>query len=260
MTHASGICAILLTVLFAAAAGPIGCFALMKKMLLAGDVISHLALPGLGLAFMFHFNPLSGAAFSLFLGTLLIAQLQKRTGLAADAMIAVVFAASLAIGAALTPEEDLIEALFGKFQQLSLITFAAGVLSVSLVILFVFLRKDEMVLALFSRELAAATEIKLDRLNLYFLFAFSLTVLIGLRFMGALLAGALIMLPAAIGRRVANSLAGFLWVSSVSSVLSIALGFVFSTNVFHRLTLGPATTIVAAVLFGISLLREPASH
>lgn len=110
----------------------------MKTIVLAGDVISHLALPGLGLAFMFHFNPLAGAALSLFLGTLVIAQLQKKTGLAADAMIAVVFAASLAIGAALTPEEDLVEALFGKFQQLSLITFAAGILSVSLIVVFVF--------------------------------------------------------------------------------------------------------------------------
>jgi ABC-type Mn2+/Zn2+ transport system permease subunit len=54
---------------------------------------------------------------------LLIAQLQKRTSLATDATIAVVFAGSLAIGAALTPEEDLIEALFGKFQPLSFFAF-----------------------------------------------------------------------------------------------------------------------------------------
>lgn len=112
-------------------------------------------------------------------------------------------------------------------------------------------------LSLFSPELAAATGIKLNCLILYFLLVFSLTVLIGLRFMGALLAGALIMLPAAIGRRLSNNLASFLWVSSASSVLAIALGFVLSTYLFHTLSLGPATTIVAAALFGISLLREP---
>jgi ABC-type Mn2+/Zn2+ transport system permease subunit len=69
MNHPHNIYAVLLTILFAAAAGLVGSFALMKRMLLAGDVISHLALPGLGLAFMLHFHPLIGGACSLFLGT-----------------------------------------------------------------------------------------------------------------------------------------------------------------------------------------------
>ena len=258
MIHTADIYAILLTILFAAAAGLVGSFALMKRMLLAGDVISQLALPGLGLAFMFHFQPLMGGASSLFLGTLLVAQLQKKTGLASDAMIAVVFSGALAIGATLTPEEDLVEALFGKFQQLSFLAFAAGILAVSFIILFIFRFKDELVLSLFSPELAASTGIKLDRLNLYFLLIFSLTVLVGLRFMGALLAGALIMLPAAIGRRLSNNLAGFLQVSSASSVIAVVLGFLLSTYVFHGLSLGPTTTMAAAALFGLSLLRQPA--
>ncbi|MGZ7078226.1 MAG: metal ABC transporter permease, partial [Thermoanaerobaculia bacterium] len=46
----------------AAIAGIVGSFALMKRMTLAGDVISHLALPGLGAAFLWHINPLAGAA------------------------------------------------------------------------------------------------------------------------------------------------------------------------------------------------------
>jgi ABC-type Mn2+/Zn2+ transport system permease subunit len=226
-------------------------------MLLAGDVISHLALPGLGLAFMFHFHPLAGAACSLLLGTLLIAQLQKRTGLATDATIAVVFAGSLAIGAALTPQEDLVEALFGKFQPLSFFTFAAGLLAIFLIFFFVFRFKDELVLSLFSPELAAATGVKLNHLNLYFLLIFSLVVLIGLRFMGALLAGALIMLPAATGRQLSNNLSGFLWTSSIAGVAAVVLGLA-SDYVFGGLSLGPATAIAAAALFAVSLLRKTA--
>lgn len=119
MNHVHQIYAIVLAFLFALAAGLVGSFALMKRMILAGDVISHLALPGLRLGIHAPFLPLwLEGPCSLFLGTLVVAQLQRRTGLAADAMIGVVFAASLAIGAALTPEEDLVEALFGKFLQL----------------------------------------------------------------------------------------------------------------------------------------------
>ena len=60
---------LILALFFALAAGLIGCFALMKRMLLAGDVISHLALPGLGIAFLFKINPLVGGAATLFLVT-----------------------------------------------------------------------------------------------------------------------------------------------------------------------------------------------
>jgi ABC-type Mn2+/Zn2+ transport system permease subunit len=68
---------IVLVLLTAIAAGLIGSFALMKRMSLAGDVISHIALPGLGLALLLHLNPLLGAATTLFLGTPLIWQLQQ---------------------------------------------------------------------------------------------------------------------------------------------------------------------------------------
>jgi ABC-type Mn2+/Zn2+ transport system permease subunit len=62
MNSSGEIYAIILALLFAVAAGLVGSFALMKRMLLASDVISHVALPGIGLAFLFGFNPLLGGA------------------------------------------------------------------------------------------------------------------------------------------------------------------------------------------------------
>ena len=114
---------IILASLTALAAGLIGSFALMKRMTLAGDVVSHIALPGLGLALVFHINPLIGAAVTLLLGTLLIWHLQKRATVATDVAIGVIFTAALAIGTLVTPSEDLIEALFGGFQCLTLGSF-----------------------------------------------------------------------------------------------------------------------------------------
>jgi ABC-type Mn2+/Zn2+ transport system permease subunit len=255
MSDSGSIYGIVLALLFALAAGLVGSFALMKRMILAGDVISHVALPGLGLAFLLNFNPLLGGAATLFLGTLLIWQLQKKTGLATEVAIGVVFAGALAIGAALTPQEDLVDALFGKFQQLSPLTFAIGALAVFLIIFFVLRFKNVLVLNLFSPELAAATGVKLNQLNLLFLLVFSLTVLVGLRFMGALLAGALIIIPAATGRRLASSLSHFLLASALVSLLAVSLGFVLKAYVFHALSLGPLIGIVSALLFGASMLK-----
>jgi len=259
MLHSGETYAVVVALLFAVAAGLVGSFALMKRMLLASDVISHVALPGLGLAFLFGFNPLIGGGATLLLGTLLIWQLQKKTGLATDAMIGVVFAASVAIGAVLTPKEDLVEALFGRFQDLSLAAFLIGIAAVLVVILVIFRFKDELILGLFAPELAAATGVKLERLNLYFLLVFSLSVLVGLRFLGALLAGALIILPATTGRRLTDDLSRFLLVSCLASVVAVGSGFAVTRYLLPQFSPGPVIVIISGILFALSLLKRPAS-
>jgi len=257
-THVSPAYSVVLVLLFGLAAGLVGSFGLMRRMLLAGDVISHIALPGLGLALLLNINPLAGAAATLFLGTILIWQLQKKTGLATENIIGVVFAASLGIGAAITPSEDLIEVLFGKFQDLSLVALVMGVVAILIIIVSIWRMKEQLVLILFSPELAAATGVNVDRLNLYFLLIFSLTVLVGLRLMGALLAGSLIIIPAAVGRRLTDNMSHFLIASSTVSVVSVGTGLVLSSFVFPRFGLGPTTVMVAALLFAVCLLKKNA--
>lgn len=254
---------IVLALLFALAAGLVGSFALMKRMLLASDVISHLALPGLGIAFLLKFDPIAGGAATLLLGTLLVWRLQKGTGLATDAAIGVVFAAALAIGAVITPREDLVEALFGNFRPLSAAGFLLGLVGVAFVIASVLHYKDRLTLSLFAPELGAVTGINVDRLDLGFLLIFSLTVLIGLRFMGALLSSALIILPAATARRVTDRLSQFIAISMIVSAVSVGIGFLVSSALFHRSTsgastVGPTIVIVSAFLFACSLARKRA--
>ena len=254
----------ILVLLTALAAGLVGSFTLMKRMSLAGDVVSHIALPGLGLALLFGFNPLVGAAAALFLGTILIWHLQKSSTLTTDVAIGVIFTAALAIGTVLTPSDDLIEALFGGFQSLNTTWFIAGLAAVSLIIGFVLAVRHKLILSLFSPELASATGVNVSRLNLYFLLTFSLTVLLGVRFLGALLVGALIIVPAAIGRQLTHTLTAFLVTSSIASVISVALGLWISRVYPHftvghvrlNLALGPAIIGVATLLFLLSLLRK----
>jgi zinc transport system permease protein len=247
---------ILLALLFALAAGVVGCFALMKRMVLASDVISHLALPGLGIAFLLKINPLIGGAATLFLGTLLVWRLQKKTGLASDAAIGVVFAAALAIGAAVTPREDLIEALFGELQSISLLGFFLGLVATLLVALSVIVLKDRLALSVFSPDLAEATGVNVARVNLLYLLLFSLTVLVGLRFMGTLLASALIILPAATARQFTDKLSHFLAVSAAISLVSVIAGFLLNALVLKLSTVGPTIIIFSALLFGLSLMTK----
>lgn len=241
-----------LALLAALTAGLIGCFALMRRMSLAGDAISHIALPGLGLAFLFKFNPLLGAAATLLLGALLIWQLEQRTGLDTEAVVGVVFTASLAVGALITPGNDLVEALFGGFHEPSHSEFIFAAVVGLAVLAGLFHWKDQFLIHLFSPELAAASGLRRSRLNLIFLLMFTATVLLGLRFLGALLAGALIVIPATVARQWTQRLSAFLAISAAVSVFSVGAGLGLAH--WGRLQQGPVVVIIAAILFLASLI------
>ncbi len=245
---------ILLGILAATAAGFAGSFALMRRVTLAGDVLSHVTLPGIGIALLFGWNPILGGAATLLMGTVIIAKLEEKTGLTTDAMIGVVFAASLAIGALVTPSHDLVEALFGSLQAVTVWGFLLGLGGATLVVVTLWWHRHSMILNLFSPELASTLGINGRRLNLIFMLIFGVTVLLGLQFLGALLASALIMIPPTIGRRLTHRLSYFMAISVGTSVFSVLAGLAIA--VLTGLQLGPTVVTVAALLFCLSLFMK----
>lgn len=243
--------------LFAAlTAGLVGSFALMKRMTLAGDAISHIALPGLGLGILFKVNPTLGGAVTLILGTILIWQLEKRTGIATETMIGVVFSTSLALGALITPKEDLIDVIFGGFAPLSTSSFLLGLLIALFIIWFIAKFKDKLIINLFSSDLGISTGINADRLNLYYLLIFSLTIILGLQFLGASLAGSLIIIPAAAARRFTEKFTPFLLTSALVSLAAVVAGLFVSRT--YGLSLGPTVISAASFIFALSLFKRNA--
>jgi len=239
----------------ALAAGIVGGFALMRRISLAGDAVSHIALPGLGVALLVGIHPLIGAALTLLIGAVLIWRLETQTGLDTQTVVGVVFSASLALGGLITPNEDLIEALFGGFRGLSTLEFFLALCLTGAVLLALWHWRDPFVINLFSSELAAATGLNRSRLDLIFSLIFAMTVLVGLRFLGALLAGALVVIPAAVARQWTSRLSRFLAISALVSIGSVALGMALASNL--HLNQGPAVVAVAAGAFTLSLaLRQ----
>jgi ABC-type Mn2+/Zn2+ transport system permease subunit len=157
---------------------------------------------------------------------------------------------------AITPSDDLAEALFGKNHATSVFGFLLGALAVVFITAATWKLRDRLVLTLFSPELAAATGVNVSRVNLCFLLLFSLTILVGLRFMGSLLAGSLLILPATIGRRLTDKMSHFLIASSVASTVSVGTGFLLNTFVFPKFGPGPSIVMVAALLFGLCLSKD----
>ncbi len=243
--------------LFAAfATSLMGAFAQMKKMTLAGDTMSHIALPGLGVALLWNINPVIGAAAALAIGAVIISKIQEKTDLSAETSIGVIFSASIAIGALVTPSEDIIEALFGGERTITLVTLISYVALSLVVITFVMKYRNQLVLSLFNADLATTTGVKVSRLNLIYYLMFALTLILGLRFLGTLLVGALVIVPAAVARQLTETLSRFLVFSAFASMLSVALGYYFANT--YNLQVGPTVVAIAAGLFVVSLLKKRA--
>jgi ABC-type Mn2+/Zn2+ transport system permease subunit len=246
--------AVALSVAMATAAGLLGCFAVMRRMTLASDAISHVAMPGIALALLHHAPPYVGGLVALLQGTLLIWVVESRTRMATETVIGVVFSAALAVGAMFTRGEDLIAALFGRAGALPGWELLLGLVGAAGVVVFVLGARHRLVLALVSPDLARSAGVHVERLNLLYLLAFSFTIALGLRYLGVLLMGSLIIIPAATAKHLARGL-GSMLVVAVAVAVSATLGGTALARALQRET-GPVIITVAAGVFFLALLRR----
>jgi ABC-type Mn2+/Zn2+ transport system permease subunit len=215
---------LVLSVVMAVAAGLVGSFAVMRRMALAADPLSHVALPGIGVALALHIHPLVRATAMLFFGALMVWALEEKSRVTTEAVIGVVFSAALALGSLITSGEDLIDALFGSTGALTWPELAFGVAASGVVVAFIITQRHRLIVALVSPDVARTAGIDVPRLNLLYLQMFALTIALGLRYLGVLLMGALIMIPAATAKRLATNLNGMLVIAVTCAVVSTVAG------------------------------------
>jgi ABC-type Mn2+/Zn2+ transport system permease subunit len=129
-----------------------------------------------------------------------------------------------------------------------------GVSASIAIVAFVVTNRHSLVVSLVSTDIARTAGIKTKRLNLVFLQMFALTVALGLRYLGVLLMGSLIIIPAATARRLSRNLTEMLALAAGVAVMATVLGSLLAVRL-HRET-GPLIVTVAAGLFLLALLRR----
>ena len=153
-------------------AGYLGSLMLTKRMALVGDALGHVALPGMGLALLSGLDISFGAFLFLLLGIFLIWLFEIKTSLPMEALVGIVFVASLAIGFLIIPEPELLEALMGDISKVSLEMAFASVIFSLLIFLMLNRIYPKMILANISEDLAKSEGIKIEKAKFY-LFAFN---------------------------------------------------------------------------------------
>ena len=240
-----------------AAAGYLGSVMISKRMALVGDALSHVALPGLALGFLFNFNPFVGAFALLATSAVLTWYIQRSTELPVESIVGVIFVLALAIGILITPQVELYEALFGDVSTVTIYD-AAATAAVSVVAILVLKRiYNGLVLTMISRELAVASRVKVERINLIFLLLVSTVVAVGIKEVGTLLVGAVVIVPAAAARNVSSSLSRYSLLSAAFGVVCALAGVLLSGPTGQPA--GPLVVLVGAVIFAAGIGARAAS-
>jgi len=249
---------LLTAVLIGIGAGYLGAFMILRRMSLVGDALSHVALPGIAIALLFNINPFIGATFALIVAIIGVAILGRKTTLPSETLIGIFFTLSLALGLILTPEPELLEALFGDITKVTFNDLILTVVSVVAILLIIPKITKGLVLGIMSKDLTRSMGIKINVINFIFLFMVSVVVALGLKVAGTLLMGSLVIIPAAAAKNLSNSLSSYSLWAMLFGALSSLIGIFIS--IYIGFTPGPVIVLVSGSIFLITLFFRPANN
>lgn len=249
---------LLVGIFVGAAAGYLGSFMVLKRMSLVGDALSHVALPGLAIAIALQVNPFIGAFVALTIAVIGIWYFQQHTTVYPEALVGVFFTASLAIGILITPEPELLEALFGDITKISLFESLLAVIFSSVLISATYLISRSLLLGIISEDLATSVKVRVRLINLFYLLLVGSVVALGVKFVGTLLTGALVIIPAASAKNISRGLNSYYLISLFFGVISAVVGVLLSSY-FHTAP-GPLVVLSSITLFLLSYFYRLFSH
>lgn len=237
-------------------AGPLGCFVVWRRLSYFGDTLAHSAVLGVSLAIFLEINIIAAVFLIAILISLLLLFLQKKGGLASDALLGLMSHSALALGLVAIAfmtwvRIDLNALLFGDILSVSkldiTIVWAGGIL-VMVVLAFIW---RQLFAATVNEELAQAEGMKPDRANLVFMVLMALIIAISMKIVGVLLITALLIIPAATARRVSSSPEQMAVLAALFGVLAVVGGLFGSLR--WDTPSGPSIVVMAMVLFVLTL-------
>jgi ABC-type Mn2+/Zn2+ transport system permease subunit len=232
--------------------GYLGSLMVLEKMALVGDALSHVALPGLALGILLNFPVFFGAFAFLFVTTMIIWYLGRVTRLSFETLVGAMFTLALAIGIIIIPTADLLEALFGNITDVTLIDAVAAVTISVIAIVLTKVVYDRLVLGMISEELAISKGVNVAKINLLYLLLVSLIVAVGIKIVGTLLVGFLVVTPAAAAKNLSQNLFRYTALSSLFGAISAVSGVLLAG--FFNVEVGPLVVISGVAVFAVTII------
>jgi manganese/zinc/iron transport system permease protein len=261
---------VLATLLLGLSAALVGCFTLLQKRSLSGDVVAHAVLPGVCLAFLitqvkFSLYLIIGASFTGWLSLILVDYIKNHTKIKEDTALSLVLSGFFGFGVLLltyiqktgsASQAGLEQFLFGKASALiGSDVWIFAVLSL-LLILIIFLFYKEFVTIIFNKSFAISIGLPVRLIEFLLTSLTVLAVVLGIQAVGVVLMSALLITPAIAARQWSNRLKIIILIASCIGMFSAWLGALIS-YLFPQMPTGPWIVLVASFCAFGSFLVAP---
>ena len=255
--------ALIAGVLVSLCAALLGVSLVLKRYSMIGDGLSHVSFGALAIAVALGVTPLWFSIPVVILAAFLLLRVADNPRWNSDAAIAVMSASSLAIGIIVISRTtgmttDVDNYMFGSVLAMTKTDVALAVVLCAAVLVLFILFYHKLFAITFDENFSRATGLKVSRYNTLLAILTALTIVLGMRMMGAMLISSLVIFPALTAMRLFRSFRGVVVCAAVTSVLCFCAGltisFAFSTPVGATVVAANLTLFLLSCLF--RLLRR----
>ena len=225
-------------ILVSVCAALLGVSMVLKRYSMIGDGLSHVGFAALAAASAANIAPLKVAVPVCIAAAFLMLRLNESSKLKGDSAVAIVCSGALAIGVMIISlssgmNTDVSNYMFGSILSISSEdAFVTRILSVVVIIVFIVFY-NRIFAVTFDENFARATGTRAGIYNGVLAALTAVTVVIGMRMMGALLISSLIIFPSLSSMRVCRKYKSVMICSVVISVIcfltGITVSFIYST-------------------------------
>lgn len=211
----------------------LGVSLVLKRYSMIGDGLSHVGFGAMAIAAAMNAAPLTVATPVVIVAAILLLRISGNAKIKGDAAIALISTTSLAVGVmviSLTTgmNTDVYNYMFGSILAMSAEDVKLSlVLSVFVLILFIVFYHKIFAIT-FDETFARATGVKAGVYNTLIAVLTAVTIVLGMRMMGALLISSLIIFPALTSMRVCRTFKSVIINAAVISVVCLIAGVTLS--------------------------------
>lgn len=241
----------------------LGISLVLKRYSMIGDGLSHVGFGALAVAASAGLAPLSVAIPVVVGAAFLLLRVSENSRIKGDAAIGMISTGALAIGVMVLSlskgmTTDINNYLFGSILAMSESDVWLSVVLAALVLLMFGLFYRKLFAVTFDETFARATGLRAGFYNMLLAILTAVTIVLGMRMMGAMLISSLILFPALTAMRLCKSFRGVTLCSALVSISCFLLGLICSY--LYNTPTGASVVVANIVAFlifsGIEQLRK----
>lgn len=244
--------ALIVGILVSLCAALLGVSLVLKRFSMLGDGLSHVAFGSAAVALAAGIAPLKISIPIVILAAFLLLRINESGKIRGDAAIAMVSSSALAIGvivATMTTgmNTDISNYMFGSILAMSREDVFLSVSVAVVVLLLYVLFYNKIFATTFDDGFAAATGVRVRLYNSLLAILTAVTVVIGMRMMGALLISSIITFPALSAMRICKNYRSVILTAAIISVIAFIAGILLSFG--YDMPAGASVVVVNLVIF-----------